>query len=167
MVMVADFRAAHAAEKALGVVAVDAVAETVRLLMVDPVHREAGMEIVPRAAFVGINLGALGDPGANEVERRDFGGEHAGERLYYSQLAALAHLYDPAAEVKGAITLAEFLASRFDGRPSIGDRTRFGAVELIVRDMQGDTITQVGVELDPAPKHPWRSWLRLLYWRPG
>ena len=50
---------------------------------------------------------------------------------------------------------------------SIGDRTRFGAVELIVRDMQGDTITQVGVELDPAPKHPWRSWLRLLYWRPG
>ena len=70
-------------------------------------------------------------------------------------------------EVKGAITLAEFLASRFDGRPSIGDRTRFGAVELIVRDMQGDTITQVGVELDPAPKHPWRSWLRLLYWRPG
>src|ERR1700680_4403072 len=82
-------------------------------------------------------------------------------------LAAIAHLYDPAAEVKGALTLAEFLASRFDGRPSVGDRTRFGAVELIVRDMQGDTITQVGVELDPAPKHPWRSWLRLLYWRPG
>jgi hypothetical protein len=58
----------------------------------------------------------------------------------------------------------EFLASRFDGRPAIGDRTRFGAVELIV---QGDTITQVGVELDPAPKHPWRSWLRILYWRLG
>jgi hypothetical protein len=32
---------------------------------------------------------------------------------------------------------------------------------------QGDAITQVGVELDPAPKHPWRSWLRLLYWRLG
>jgi hypothetical protein len=27
----------------------------------------------------------------------------------------------------------EFLASRFDGRPAIGDRTRFGAVELIGR----------------------------------
>jgi hypothetical protein len=23
--------------------------------------------------------------------------------------------------------------------------------------MQGDAITQVGVELDPAPKHQWRS----------
>jgi potassium/hydrogen antiporter len=82
-------------------------------------------------------------------------------------LAAIAHLYDPAAEAEGALTLAEFLTSRFDGRPAIGDRTRFGAVELIVRDMQGDTITQVGIELDPAPKHPWRSWLRLLYWRLG
>ena len=50
---------------------------------------------------------------------------------------------------------------------SVGDRTRFGAVELIVRDMRGDAITQVGVELDPAPKHPWRSWLRILYWRLG
>jgi NhaP-type Na+/H+ and K+/H+ antiporter len=63
------------------------------------------------------------------------------------------------------MTLAEFLASSFDGRPAIGDRTRFGVVELIVRDMQGDAITQVGVELDPAPKHPWHSWLHRLHWR--
>ena len=54
-----------------------------------------------------------------------------------------AHLDDPAAEADGAVTLAEFL-----GRPAIGDRTR--AVELNVRDMQGNAITQVGVELDPA-----------------
>ena len=56
--------------------------------------------------------------------------------------------------------LAEFLASRFGETPAVGDRTRFGAVELIVRDVQGDTITQVGVELEPAPVHPWRLWLR-------
>ena len=75
-------------------------------------------------------------------------------------LAAIAHLYDPAATTDGAVTLAEFLASRLGGTPAVGDRTRFGAVELIVRDMQGDTITQVGVELEPAPVHPWRLWLR-------
>ena len=75
-------------------------------------------------------------------------------------LAAIAHLYDPAAATDGAVTLAEFLASRFGGTPAVGDRTRFGAVELIVRDMQGDTITQVGVELEPAPVLPWRLWLR-------
>ena len=58
------------------------------------------------------------------------------------------------------MTLAEFLASRFGGAPAVGDRTRFGAVELIVRDMQGDAITQVGVKLEPAPVHPWRFWLQ-------
>jgi cell volume regulation protein A len=78
-------------------------------------------------------------------------------------LAAIAHLYDPSAQTDGALTLAEFLASRLGGTPAVGDRTRFGAVELIVRDMQGDAITQVGVELDPAPKSPWRSWLKLLH----
>jgi potassium/hydrogen antiporter len=77
-------------------------------------------------------------------------------------LAALAHLYDPAAAPDGAMTLAEFMASRLGGTPAVGDRTRFGAVELIVRDMQEDEITQVGVELDPASKQAWRSWFQLL-----
>ncbi len=77
-------------------------------------------------------------------------------------LAAIAHLYDPAAVANGAVTVAEFLASRFGGTPAVGDRTRFGAVELIVRDMQGDTITQFGVELEPASVHPWRFWLQCL-----
>jgi potassium/hydrogen antiporter len=77
-------------------------------------------------------------------------------------LAAIANLYDPTAATNGAVTLAEFVASRFDGTPAVGDRTRFGAVELIVRDMQGDSITQVGVELDPAPQHAWYSWFQRL-----
>ena len=80
-------------------------------------------------------------------------------------LAAITHLYDPAAKIDVAMTLAEFMAENFAGRPAVGDRMRFGAIELIVRDMQGDAITQVGVELDPTPKHPWRSWLHRLHWR--
>src|SRR6267378_8235591 len=89
-------------------------------------------------------------PERSRADERGLLGEFSFEGT--TALAAIAHLYDPAAEAKGALTLAEFLASRFDGRPAIGDRTRFGAVELIVRDMQGDAITQVGVELDPALK---------------
>ena len=81
MMVVADLGPAHAAEKRFGVVAVDAFAEAVRLLMIYAVHREATVQSVPRAAFVGINLGALGDPRADEIKRRDFRGEHAGERL--------------------------------------------------------------------------------------
>jgi len=75
-------------------------------------------------------------------------------------LAAIAHLYDPAADTDAAATLAELLVERFAGRPAVGDRTRFGAVELIVREMQGDAITQVGVELEPIQKNSLRSWGR-------
>ena len=102
-------------------------------------------------------------PERNSPEERGLLGEFSFDGT--TTLAAIAHLYDPASEPGGEMTLAEFLASSFDGRPAIGDRTRFGVVELIVRDMQGDAITQVGVELDPAPKHPWHSWLHRLRWR--
>ena len=101
-------------------------------------------------------------PERNSPEERGLLGEFSFDGM--TTLATIAHLYDPAAETDRALTLAEFLATRFDGRPAIGDRTRFGAVELIVRDMQGNAITQVGVELDPAPEHPWRSWVRLFNW---
>jgi potassium/hydrogen antiporter len=82
-------------------------------------------------------------------------------------LAAIAHLYDSTAATDGAVTLAEFLVGRFGGPPAVGDRMRFGAVELIVRDMRGNTITQVGVELDPTPKLRWHSWFQFLLQRLG
>jgi hypothetical protein len=81
MVMVADFSAAHATEKALRVVAVDAIAEAIGFLMIDAVHREAAMQLVPCSGFIRLDLRALGDPGADEIECRDLGSEHAGERL--------------------------------------------------------------------------------------
>jgi potassium/hydrogen antiporter len=100
-------------------------------------------------------------PERSKADERGLLGEFAFDGT--TALAAIAHLYDPATAVDGAVTLAEFLASRFGGTPAVGDRTRFGAVELIVRDMQADTISQVGVELEPTPVHPWRFWLlRLL-----
>jgi cell volume regulation protein A len=99
-------------------------------------------------------------PERSSADERGLLGEFAFDGT--TALAAIAHLYDPAAVANGAVTVAEFLASRLGGTPAVGDRTRFGAVELIVRDMQGDTITQFGVELEPAPVHPWRFWLQCL-----
>jgi cell volume regulation protein A len=101
-------------------------------------------------------------PERNSPEERGLLGEFSFDGT--TTLAAIAHLYDPAVESDGAMTLGSFLASRFDGRPAIGDRTRFGAVELIVRDLEEDVITQVGVELDPVPEHRWRAWLRRFSW---
>ena len=99
----------------------------------------------------------------SRVDDRGLLGEFAFDGT--TALAAIAHLYDPTAATDGAVTLAELVARRFGGSPAVGDRTRFGAVELIVRDMQGDEITQVGVELDPASKEAWRSWFQLLLQR--
>src|SRR6185312_3961089 len=61
--------------------------EAVRLLVIDPQHFVLGVEIVPRAGFVGMNDGAIRDALADEIERCRFAGEHAGE----SATAALAH----------------------------------------------------------------------------
>jgi cell volume regulation protein A len=97
-------------------------------------------------------------PERSRADERGLLGEFAFDGT--TALATIAHLYDPAAAANGAVTLAEFLASRFVGTPAVGDRTRFGAVELIVRDIEGDTVTQVGVELEPAPVHPWRLWFQ-------
>ncbi|MBV8506630.1 MAG: potassium/proton antiporter [Alphaproteobacteria bacterium] len=99
-------------------------------------------------------------PERSRADERGLLGEFAFDGT--TTLAVIANLYDPAAAAGESVTLAEFLADRFGGTPAVGDRTRFGAVELIVRDMQGDTITQVGVELEPTPVHPWRFWLQRL-----
>ncbi len=104
-------------------------------------------------------------PERSRADERGLLGEFAFDGA--TTLGAIAQLYDPAAATDDAETVAEFLARRFGGTPAVGDRTRFGAVELIVRDMQGDTITQVGVELEPAPVHPWRFWLQRFRRRRG
>jgi cell volume regulation protein A len=104
-------------------------------------------------------------PGHSRADERGLLGEFAFDGT--TALAAIAHLYDPAAAASNSGTIAEFLTDRFDGIPAVGDRTRFGAVELIVREMQEDTITQVGVEVEPAPAHPWRVWFQRLFEQRG
>jgi cell volume regulation protein A len=99
-------------------------------------------------------------PERSSAEERGLLGEFTFDGT--TTLAAIAYLYDPAAPVARTETLAEFLAVSSGGSPAIGDRARFGAVELIVRDIEGGVVSQVGVELEPVPEHPWRSWLQYL-----
>jgi hypothetical protein len=65
VVVMPQFAAPHPRKvrlRAIGAGIIHAVA----LLMVDPLHREFGMERIPGRALVGVNLGSLGDPSANE-----------------------------------------------------------------------------------------------------
>ncbi len=54
------------------VVRVNIAVEAIGFLMVDSVHREPAMKIVPCHAFIGINRGSSSDPGADEIQRRTF-----------------------------------------------------------------------------------------------
>jgi len=44
-------------------------------------------------------------------------------------------------------TLAQYLTERFHGRVVVGDRVRFGAAELVVREMANGKVTRVGLRL--------------------
>jgi hypothetical protein len=65
MVVVADFSPAHTAEKFLCPIRASAV-EAVCLLVIDPLHFETAVEVVPGAGLVGMNDGSLGDPRLDE-----------------------------------------------------------------------------------------------------
>jgi hypothetical protein len=65
MVMVANLTTAHAAEKFLRPIGA-ATVEAVSLLMIDPLHFELAVQIVPHAGFVGMNDGAFRDAALDE-----------------------------------------------------------------------------------------------------
>jgi potassium/hydrogen antiporter len=101
-----------------------------------------------------------------------------GEFTFDATLPAnvLATLYGiPITPGEAALPLGEVLLQHLDRLPVVGDRVRLGEVELVVREMDGDRITRVGIELDPAAQErrsldllvaPLRRWReRLTGWR--
>jgi hypothetical protein len=77
-VVVPDFRAAHAGEKALRVIGAGIV-ELVGFLVIDPLHDEATMKRVPRVRLVSVDFSSVGYLAANAVERFAFRLERSGE----------------------------------------------------------------------------------------
>jgi hypothetical protein len=59
VVMMPDLGAAHAAEQVLGPIGASAV-QAVRLLMINALHFEAAVEIVPGTRLIGVHNGSLG-----------------------------------------------------------------------------------------------------------
>lgn len=91
------------------------------------------------------------------------GGDVFGEFTFGGDLAVgkLVAFYDlPVPEAEAAASLADFLQARLRRKPLVGDRVRVGDIELIVRAVRGDRITEVGIELEPTGR-PRPSWTRL------
>ena len=82
------------------------------------------------------------------LEERRFFGEFAvnGEARLHDVAAAYGIAVDP--NDTGA-TLAEYIARRLKARPVVGDRIHAGAIDLVVREMEGDRVTKVGLVLRP------------------
>jgi cell volume regulation protein A len=68
-------------------------------------------------------------------------------------VGAIADLYGfPAAAEDRPKTLATFLAGRLPRHPAIGDRVRVEPVEFVVRDLHGQRILRVGIEVEPVKR---------------
>jgi cell volume regulation protein A len=75
-----------------------------------------------------------------------------------TSLAAILSLYDQKPQRRPFSGSAGEYLKRHIGTPRVGDRTRLGGIELIIREMDGDTISSVAVEVDPSGgrKRFWR-----------
>jgi potassium/hydrogen antiporter len=81
-------------------------------------------------------------------------------------LGKIAEFYDlPVPEDARTTPLADFVQMRLGRKPLIGDRVQVAGIELVVRAMRDERITEVGIELEPRTlARPsvagLRSWLR-------
>lgn len=63
-------------------------------------------------------------------------------------LIDLSQVYGFAVEPKfRQMTVAEYFAKTFHGRPVVGDRVRLGSVQFVLKDIEGDRITAVRLKL--------------------
>src|SRR5580704_17259926 len=108
MMVVPDFGAAHAAEKALGIVRMrlSLIAHAVSLLMVDAMQSVASVKRIPASRLIGIERRFRRNPLANEGQRVGLVAEHARQRL----AAALADDDDDLAFAGAVDGLAAILA---------------------------------------------------------
>jgi cell volume regulation protein A len=81
-------------------------------------------------------------------------------------IGKIAEFYDlPVPEEEKATPLADFVQARLKRKSLIGDRIRLDDIELVVRAVRDERITEVGIELEPRTRRrpslarP-RAWLR-------
>ncbi|MGH6944690.1 MAG: potassium/proton antiporter, partial [Geminicoccaceae bacterium] len=71
-------------------------------------------------------------------------------------IGKIANFYDLAVpNAEREAPLADFVEAHLGRKPLIGDRLRLSGIELVVRGLQGERVTEVGIELEPGgPPRP-------------
>lgn len=81
-------------------------------------------------------------------EERDFFGEFVFDGA--TTLGAIARTYGfPVPASVADRRVSDHFAEQLNEHPVVGDRLRLGPTELIVREVDGDRVTKVGLEIDP------------------
>jgi NhaP-type Na+/H+ and K+/H+ antiporter len=63
-------------------------------------------------------------------------------------LGSIAAFYGfPVSEAENGTSLADFARARLQGEPKLGDHISFAAKNLVIQAMDGERITNVGLEL--------------------
>ena len=79
-----------------------------------------------------------------------FGGFTFASEVLLGRIAVFYGLSIPEAEIE--TSLADFVRARLPRNPTLGDRIRFEDTELVVREMNGERITTIGLELEPGKR---------------
>lgn len=131
---------------------ITAVARGERLLLPRDIQRIQPNDriylIGPGNAVERLNKLFAAQPQSQQLTRRHFFGDFTvgGD----ARLAEVAALYGaPLPEDPGTASVAEYFVRTFTGRPVVGDRLTLGSIDLVVREMEGDRITQVGLVFHP------------------
>jgi cell volume regulation protein A len=101
-----------------------------------------------------------------ERPESDYGDRSFGEFTFDGDLAVgkIADFYDlPVPDDQRAMPLADFVPARLRRQPEVGDRVRLADIDLVVRAVREQRITEIGIDLEPRmPSRP--SWARLRSW---
>jgi cell volume regulation protein A len=129
-------------------------------------HLEAGdyiLVLAPAEQFFSLDRLFTSRDSSKRRRKRERGEEVFGEFVLTGDtlLGEVALLYGiPVEEKDRGEPVGAYLRRRLRHRAVVGDRVRWGPVELVAREIRNDRVTSVGIELEPEEHPIWRGFRR-------
>jgi cell volume regulation protein A len=129
-------------------------------------HLESGdyiLVLAPAEQFFSLDRMFTSRENGRRRKKRDRGEEVFGEFALAGDtlLGEVALLYGiPVEEKDRAEPVGAYMRRRLRHRVVVGDRVRWGPVELVAREIRNDRVTSVGIELEPEEHPIWRGFRR-------
>jgi len=129
-------------------------------------HLEAGdyiLVLAPAEQFFSLDRLFISREAPKRRKKRERGEEVFGEFVLGGDtlLGEVALLYGiPVEEKDRGEPVGAYMRRRLRHRAVVGDRVRWGPVELVAREIRKDRITSIGIELEPEEHPVWRGFRR-------